>query len=534
MVNAMNTIHAMRPEETTVDQVRSSDDPMVIENYLTDESNSVRGDASRIYYPESEAQIAAILHHCVSNAIPVTTSGGGTGITSSRVPLGGVVLSTEALVRPVRTSLSEEKELVSGRKLLYLNAETLSATAGPAITLQEVADMLAPEKLAYAPNPTETSAFLGGTVAANASGSRTFHYGPTRDWVERLRVVLSCGEILDIKRGAVKSENGEFQIVLASGDVLVVTLPTYTPPRVKNAAGYYVEANGTDLIDLFIGSEGTLGIITEIQIGLITLPEDIFACTAYFAAMEDALAFVIASRQARCNNESPVDALALEYFDDNSLELLRKKYPRIPMSAGAAVYFEQAIEGDEDQILEAWVELMEEAGSIEDFSGFAARDRSEMVDIRHSLPELINEFVRLRGLPKVATDLAVPDNTLDEMMHYYKEVGNTAAIPYCVFGHIGNNHLHFNFLPTTEEQKSLANTYVKMLAEKAVQRGGTISAEHGVGKKTYSVDGESIPYLMLMYGESGLIEIARTKRQLDPAIILNRGSVVPTDYVDKV
>ena len=173
----MNVIDALEPVQLELASVRSSDDPDVIENYLTDESTAIRGEADQVFFPTSEAEVCAVLRHCYDGAIPVSISGGGTGLTCSRVPLGGVVLSTEALLRPVSAEPDAGEEALSdGKHTIHLNREELYAIAAPAIMLQELAPLLAAENLLYPPNPTETTAFLGGTVACNASGGRTFHF----------------------------------------------------------------------------------------------------------------------------------------------------------------------------------------------------------------------------------------------------------------------------------------------------------------------------------------------------------------------
>ncbi len=532
----MNVINAVKPEQIPVASVRRSDDPDIIENYLTDESSAIKGEADGVFFPASEAEVASVLRHCYDHAIQVTVSGAGTGLTCSRVPLGGLVLSTEALIAPVSAEPPAGQEALSdGKHTIYLNREELSAIAPPAIMLQELAALLNAEKLLYPPNPTETTAFLGGTVACNSSGARTFHYGPTRAWVQALRVVLSCGEVLHIKRGEVISdENGEFQVVLSSGEALTVQLPTYHAPAVKDASGYFVGRETTDLIDLFIGCEGTLGVVTEIQVGLLPLPPDIFDCYGYFASIEDAVGFVKCARQATRDPESVIDALAIEFFCPQALKMLRAEYPNIPENAGAAIYFEQAIEVDEDEVLMAWVELLEEYGCIEDWSGFSEKDKAEMVDIRHAVPEMIHETVRQYHTHKVATDVAVPDEALDEMMAMYKETGDASGVRHIMFGHIGNNHLHWNLVPTDEEELAVSREAMLKVYRRGVALGGTVSAEHGIGKKTYTEDGKQWPYLQLMYGEQGLREMARTKHQLDPRHILNRGNVVPERYLDEL
>lgn len=534
----MNRITAICPDSVDLHSIRTITDPMMIENYLQDESTAMVGRAEIVYLPATEAELAAVLRHCYETRTPVTTSGAGTGLTCSRVPLGGVVLSTEGLLRPVcEDPAAGERALADGKHTVYVSDERMYVVAPPAIRLEELAAVLAHEKLLYPPNPTEQTAFIGGTVACNSSGGRTYHYGPTRAWVQAARVVLSCGEVLDLRRGEVfADEQGRFEIALSSGETLSVQLPTYHAPEVKDASGYFVGREQTDLLDLFIGSEGTLGVFTQVQLGLLPLPPSIFACTGYFDSVEEAVGFVKSARAATDDPDSPISALAIEFFDPHALALLRTKFPAIPEEAGAGIFFEQAInEGrDEDDILMAWAELLEEHGSIADWSGFSDRDRAEMVDIRHAVPELCHQLVRQSRQHKVATDVAVPDGALDEIMAAYREIGEATGVRYVLFGHISSNHLHWDFIPTTTEETEAAHQAFLELSRRGVELGGTISAEHGVGKKSYVEDGEQRPYLYLMYGEQGLRETAMTKHQLDPAHILNRGNMVPESYLDEL
>lgn len=155
-------------------------------------------------------------------------------------------------------------------------------------------------------------------------------------------------------------------------------------------------------------------------------------------------------------------------------------------------------------------------------------------EIRHALPRLINGFVRSRGAHKVATDIAVPENALDEMMDHYHKVGEETRVPYVIFGHVGDNHLHLNFLPRSREEVERATKACTRLLRKAVQLGGTISGEHGVGKKTYVEDGERRPYREIMYGKEGLRSIARIKHALDPNHVLNVGNMVPATYLESL
>ena len=197
----------------------------------------------------------------------------------------------------------------------------------------------------YPPDPTERGCFLGGTVATNASGSRTFKYGPTRKYVERLKIALATGDVIDLRRGQLHADaQGRIKIPLASGAAIEAQLPTYRMPEVrKHASGYYV-APEMDVLDLFIGSEGTLGVIVEIEVKLLPKPEGFLSGVVFFATEADLLSFVAEARSRSlanrgssprvskgvlppANSTGQLDARALEYFDSESLGFLRQKYP---------------------------------------------------------------------------------------------------------------------------------------------------------------------------------------------------------------
>src|SRR5215207_7160674 len=175
--------------------------------------------------------------------------------------------------------------------------------------------------LLYPPDPTERGCFVGGTVATNASGARTFKYGPTRNYINRLKVVLASGEMLDLRRGAVRADaRGRIRV-----GTIEVQLPQYRRPATrKNATGYFV-APSMDAVDLFIGSEGTLGVICEVETRLLPKPEGLLSGVVFFADEADVLALVADARRH-------VEARALEFFDHESLKFLREKYPEIPVN----------------------------------------------------------------------------------------------------------------------------------------------------------------------------------------------------------
>ncbi|HEY3102499.1 MAG TPA: FAD-binding oxidoreductase, partial [Pyrinomonadaceae bacterium] len=256
--------------------------PDEIQNYLSDASYLRGGNADRVVFPETAAEVAAVLREATQTKTPVTVSGAGTGTVAGRVPFGGIVIATDRL-KQIKSITSQP----SGGRVV--------AEAGVRlIDLQRAVDA---EGLLYPPDPTERSCFLGGNIATNASGARTFKYGPTRDYVEALTIALTTGDVVNIKRGEIHADDRQLTIPLASGGAIKAQLPSYKMPRVrKHASGYFV-APGMDVIDLFVGSEGTLGVIVEAALRLIPKPQGLLSGIVFFDDDDQLLAFVRDSRE---------------------------------------------------------------------------------------------------------------------------------------------------------------------------------------------------------------------------------------------
>ena len=446
--------------------------------YLEDASGLKGGHAERIIVPADEAGVSSALAAASAAGIPVTISGAGTGVAGGRVPFGGWILSLEKLTR---------LEIHSGY-----------AISGAGVLLRDVhAAALASGQL-YPPDPTETGSSIGGNIACNASGSRSFRYGATRAWVERLRVVLASGRVVDIARG----EPIDF-------DPGTIPLPAVT----KNTAGYLLRP-GMDWVDLFIGSEGTLGVVTEATLRLCPAPKAVLAGLVFFPSGGQALDAV---DQWRANSR----ARMLEYFDQPSLGLLRTRFPEIPAQACAAILFDQEMASGDDPEIDRWIERLEGTGALEEDSWFAttAADRERFRRFRHSLPELVNDAVRQSGAMKMSTDFAVPVARNREMLAYYRRrLEEEYPGRYVIFGHIGDAHLHVNLFsdPVNPER---ATVLLTEFARQAVSLGGTVAAEHGVGKRKAHL-------LALQYTPGDLEAMRAVKRRLDPANILGRGTMV--------
>jgi FAD/FMN-containing dehydrogenase len=267
-----------------------------------------------------------------------------------------------------------------------------------------------------------------------------------------------------------------------------------------------------DYIDLFCGSEGTLGIVLEAELTLLPVPEELFSAVIFFRSDEAALDAVDAWR--------PIPGLRmLEYVDRNSLDLIYSRYPEIPSDADAALLLEAEGQVNHDE----WADRLATAQALTDESWFAvsSSDRERFRKLRHSLPEMVNATVIRQGFMKMGTDYAVPITRNREMLRYYRQRLET-ELPgrYVIYGHIGDAHAHVNMLPSSEREAAVATALLKEFAVHAVQLGGTVSAEHGLGKRKAYL-------LALQYDPQHIEAMMKVKRRFDPHWLLGRETLFP-------
>ncbi len=471
--------------------VTIKEDRQDILSYLEDASNFKGGNAGRLYIPDSEEELIKIVSECAGAGTFVTVSGGGTGTVGGRVPREGDIISLERF-----------------NGMLDINKDEKTAVLQAGVVIKDFLNAVEPQYF-YPPFPTERTAFIGGNVATNASGEYSFRFGPTRKYVKRVRMVLTTGKILDIARGSVFEKNGVIDYGLFR-----IELPSYRTPCIKCSAGYFAQ-EGMDGIDLLIGSEGTLGIITEVEVSLIdALPPR--AITILFFRDEDKVPEIVALMK-----ESFRQLYSLEFFDMGSLKFLKKDFPEIPDGA-CAFYVETAADAEHMEKLAEIAEMYDSAG---EFVGEDRKNYEKLIDFRHRLPENINAYFKKIGLVKVAMDIAVPGKNFPEMYRFYKDtMKRESGMHTILFGHIGENHLHFNLFPADEKQKAHALEIYENCVGKALFLGGTVAAEHGIGKIKHK-------WLKIMYGEQGLKDMVKIKKAFDPYCILGRDNIFPKELL---
>ncbi len=548
------------------------DDPGLIRDsyqvYLRDESRLPGEPPRRIYFPASTLEVSAAVEEIRARGERLTISGARTGIVGGAANHGAEnILSLERLCPPPRLErragsggdpggwlLRVGAGLTHARLLEFLGAANAGGSGGEGGRVPgrggrggtPPAQPASP--LFYPVDPTELSASLGGNAATDASGARTLHYGSTRRWLEGLTVVLADGGVLRLRRGERLAREGWFELGRRGGRFERLRLEPVRVPATKHVAGYPLRED-MDLIDLFIGSEGTLGIVTELELRLLEQEgERLYLCLFLPEATEVGElvrqlkaagaggpaggAASAGSRAAPAGG--PFALLALEYMDGASLELLRgyrreagdaSGVPALPPEARGALYLEAAYAGQEalEEATARLGGLLAGYGlSLEDsWAGFDEESRERMKRFRHALPERINSIIgrRQRGMPgltKVSTDMAVPDEALPAMLETYRGALAGAGLEHAIFGHIGNGHLHVNVLPRSPRELAAARELYGLFARRAVELGGSVSGEHGIGRLKKD-------FLRIQYSEEELRRLRAVKDFLDPEGRLNPG-----------
>lgn len=478
-----------------------------LQNYLTDASN-YKGSCEAVYIPQNKEELRKILKEANELKTKVTIAGAGTGLTGARVPEEGIVISTEKL-----------------NQIIEINTENNYVIVEPGVYLSHLLDELKKVNRFYPPDPTEKNCFIGGTVATNASGAKTFKYGATRNFILELEIILSDGDEIYIKRGEVFANGNKLILTTKSGKEISIDLPEINLPVTKNASGYFIKPK-MDAIDLFIGSEGTLGVFTKIKLKILPYPERIISMVAFFKDEIDAINFVGRTRdisfQTRAKNLSDeIDALALEFFDGNSLKFLSFDFPNIPPKSNAAVWFEQEANlSTEDKLIEKWFSLISEYNVDEEKIWFATNEseRKQIEEFRHAISWKVNEYITRNNFRKLGTDVAVPDNEMKNFYHFLTNLMSTSNIDFVLYGHLGNSHFHLNILPKNENEFLSGKELYRKICLKAIEFKGTVSAEHGIGKiKT--------EYLLDMFGKEIVEQMKAIKKKLDPNYILGVGNI---------
>ena len=424
--------------------------------------------------PESIDEVVELVQKAARDQISITCAGAQTSTTGASITDKGILASLRSLDR---ISPPDEK------------ARTIRVEAGALVG--EIKRTAAAAGLLFAPDPTsEEESTIGGAIACNASGARTFKYGATRRHVRALKVVMASGELMEFRRSDLE----------------------------KNTVGY---AFAHDPIDWFIGSEGTLGIIVEAELSLLPLPRHVVGLAVLFSTEQDALNFVIATRES-----STLSPRCIEYFDVGAIEIARSAAAAgtIPGDAAAMVYAEEEISDDLNSTLARWIELIEAITA--DFEPLVFDGEARLREarrIRHSIPATMNERGskhRNSGGRKVSTDWAVPYRKLAEAIHAARSLIDGLGVEEdVIYGHAGNGHPHQNLIARDARELATIEAAVEEILKHVLTLGGTVAAEHGIGKLKRR-------WLPLQMNPLQISMMTAVKRELDPNGILAPGNIL--------
>lgn len=500
-----------------------------VADLLRDESRMTATSVASVAEPATIDELRRVLRWHASQAHAVTVSGARTGVAGGAVPDPSTHLLSVAKLR--------------GVVALDLASTPATVTALAGTTLRELQAALAARAHGWALplDPTEAGASVGGMVATNAAGSRGFRFGATREWVQGLTVELASGRTLRLTRGVERAAGGEVALEDRDGSQQgasavgegsgasaprVVHLAAIPKPRTKNSAGYGF-APGGDVLDLFIGSEGTLGVVSEVTFRLMPVTEQRLAFLQCLASVDQAFALVEALRE-----DLALRTTAIEFLDARSHELARETgKPEVlkvlalapPGSCSVFAEFGYDDEAGLETTIERVLAHVAAAGGAESASLAGVDDQvlREIRAFRHAVPERINATIAQRreqhpGLHKIATDMAVQDRDLRWVYALYASRLTAEGLDHAIFGHVGNNHFHVNILPRDEGELARAKAIYRDFASAIVARGGCVSAEHGIGRIKKA-------FLPLQYPPAVLETMRAAKRWLDPDLRLNPG-----------
>lgn len=435
----------------------------ISEDYSHDELGGISNMPEVLVKATSTEEVAAVMKYASENKIPVVVRGSGTGLVGAAVALcGGIMLETTAM-----------------NKILELDEENLTVTVQPGVLLMELAAFCEEHDFLYPPDPGEKSATIGGNISTNAGGMRAVKYGVTRDYVRGLTVVLPNGETVKL-----------------GGKV------------VKNSSGY-------SLKDLIIGSEGTLGIITEAVLKLVPLPKITTSLLVPFTSISDAISTVPLLIKSRAS------LTAIEFMEQGTIlfseEYLGKNFP----DKKAPAYLILTVDGNDKSVVESEIDKVAELCINAGATDALIVDTEERKGSVWSARGAFLEAIKASTTEMDECDVVVPRNKVAEFVLYTHEVSKQLGVRIPSFGHAGDGNLHVYVCRDDLDEVAWKNALDKsfdLLYKKARELSGLVSGEHGIGyaKKAFLAED---------YGETQLALMRGIKAAFDPDNILNPGKV---------
>ena len=511
-------------------------------SYLNDESNLISdGFAEKVFFPRNENELSKIVKEANKHGVHMTISGGGTGVSGGRVPQSGWIIATDKLRSlSTRGTFWQDDETGTSYEIKFDVSSSFAHLTVPAgMPLKCIQKASIKNGWLYPPDPTEKLAFIGGNIATNASGARSFKFGATRNWIQALRIILPCGELINLSRKDEKLTSTYLELQTAS-KLIHVPIPSYRLPKCKKNVSGPVILPGSHALDLFIGTEGIFGIVTEATLRLIKLPDKILSIFAFCKSFKQALKLAEIARSQRDRNNLPVP-LSVEFLDENSLKCIRSSSSHIPEYTKCAVILEQASQHQTiDFTVEFWNTVFQELDIIDSNVAQTSAEILKHKELRHTVPKTINRMCIKNGEFKLGTDYCVPAlytreafeiafslgmefEKFQENFHQnFQKPDKLEDFGFALWAHIGDSHIHLNFIPRNNLESIFAKKLMIKFMVWVVEVGGSIAAEHGLGKKKF----EGITPLYYQYGRQGIDEIRKIKEILDPNFLLNRGNLI--------
>jgi len=429
--------------------------------YGFDGTAAISGRTACVVFPQTTEEVVAVVKYAAERKLPIVTRGSGTGLSGGSIPQGGSLVLC----------------LTRMNKILELDEKNLTMLVEPGVTTIAIAELADSVGLLYPPDPGSMKiSTIGGNVAENSGGLRGLKYGITRDYVMGMEVVTAHGEVIFLGNKCV-----------------------------KDVAGYSMK-------DVFIGSEGTLGIITKVLLKLVPKPQAKRTMLATFSRMDAAaetVSAIIAAKIIPCT---------LEFLDKITIRCV-EDFAKIglPLDAEAVLLMEQdghpAVVADEAAKMER---IARECGAVDVQVAQTAEEVAKVASARRSAFSAL-----ARAAPTtILEDATVPRSELAKMVNFIQEVAARHKLNVGTFGHMGDGNLHPTFLTDERNTEEMHRVEIAMreIFDYAVALGGTITGEHGVGLAKKS-------FLPNAIGNASLQLIRKLKKTLDPDAILNPGKI---------
>ena len=429
--------------------------------YGFDGTAALKARPAVVVFPKTTEQVAACVRLARDAGRPIVTRGSGTGLSGGSVPVPGAVV----------LCLAQMDAIVA------LDLENLTVRVQAGVVTQKIDELAARHGLLYPPDPGSMRiSTIGGNVAENSGGLRGLKYGVTRDYVMSLEVVLADGRIT-----------------------------RYGSACVKDVAGY-------SLKDLFIGSEGTLGIITEVLLKLVPRPAARRTMLALFDRIEDAaetVSAIIAARIIPCT---------LEFLDRTTAHCV-EDYAHVGLPTDCEAVLLMETDGHPAAVADEAARMAEIASAHRAREVRTAKDDAEAASLAAARRNAFSALARRRPTT-ILEDVTVPRSQLATMVTFIAQTAAHHGLAIGTFGHMGDGNLHPTFLTDERDEAEMARVHhaLEAIVTKTLELGGTITGEHGVGlaKK---------PWLRQQMGDHSFEVMRQVKRALDPAGLLNPGKI---------